>query len=1245
MAKVISCSTENDILTNGGRVIKNSDGTISVYTLNATTGQLAPSFLTKPCCEALNIQNAYFDETTQKCRWTTSNAGACSYNIPFNVILNPKGNDGAVFSSVPDETCTLSVDFDYLFKFSGDTLNQVANGQANSDCAKVSDIFESLGAGMLISKVNSTQTGISLQDVYEETFFPIIGTGNLYAYLSGKSADTGFYVTCSASNGTIQEPLNLYDLTVNGHVLNCIPATNQLVQDIFVESGLPANQAGSATFKDNVSEYAFASNWLHYHTEITNPAIISGITNEKIKLSIKLSGVCVDLCVLVDNIRLDKKCSHVSKSSIFVTKSPGFELDRIRDNKKSWLANTEYTHRTFSITKPNGTQSIRNTDYYLNDERQVINSKEIDLDINIAAAVETDVWCYITDNPCILTGVTIGTTTCSKDVYFSGSTNIISNKTIVTGTSAVTTVTVVTAVTSSTVVTNTTTFTCPVGYSATPANDQCQRITTTPAVFNGAGNTILNGDALNVYGLYGTYFYPTVNTAVAPYSYNSSRNLVDANGTVIAPIAINNSSTFWASINSAANGRLNRVGLFAETITGTDPVTGDKLGWVGFSQCIDILSAGTYYVGLAADNYCRFKVNGTLIANFQNNDGINFYVWNVFPIYLNSGVNLIEMEGLNQTGNSSFGAEIYHPTGTTAFQTLTGATSTASTQANVIFSTVTKRGGNWDQGQNAGYSCPTGILNTCGTPICTTILNQAIKVGTSASSVTTTGYTFTSKSATTKVNLTGTSTTNVLSAVTGCYPKTYCCSEYCGDANCDLKSLLTQPLSDIKTVEDFEYYLTSELIDAKDRKTLSAYPTLRLLYDRYMNSLNYCTTNSSKFDYYKMNSFANLVGNYWVDLIEQVIPATTIWGSTRIYGNTMFDAQKFKYKAYSTFFGQKNIPSIKVLSPATGQTCNTDATTEVILGSSTGTTLFLNQGDKNSYSSVYLIQMNSGSEFIGNITILGPKSPCENENGSLNECLLKVKILDNINIDGTLKAIPIDPIGNVTYTWTHQYYTANTQSIQVLYSGVYTLTINDQCCEATAKYEVAGCNIGVTLNTTPITPGLNNGTITAVVTGQNGAISYQWNNGATTQTISNLSAGTYSVVVSDTAYLDCTASTSTTLYEIFTINTSSLSAITISQISATTYGYLIEWGDGNTSSYGTGTQSPSHVYSALNNAPIYIKSLDLSSIKEMEITSTITGTTTYPTTILTSELTKLMCSSNSGWANWDGLFWEICWRL
>jgi len=1196
MSKIITCYTENEIIQNGGVVIENSDGTISVYQKDNQFG-LTETFLTKTCCAALRPNGLTFDENTQKCYW--SKEKQC--DRPFNIVLNPKGNDGAIFSVPPDDTCTLSVEFDFLFKFSGSSLTEIANGKSDSTCEQVIDVFESIGASMIINVIKPTQTGISTQNVYEEVIFPTIGSGNLYTYLSGKSADTGFYVTCTTNTSSDEIPINLYTLTVNNNTLNCPTPINQLVNSLFTESGLPQDQSGTTQFKTNVNENAFASNWLHASANITDPTIISAITNEKIKLNIRLSGVCTDLCVLVDNIELNKNCSHVSNTSIFVSQSPGFDLDRIIDNKKSWNANTVRTHRTFNITKWNNTSPIRYTDYYLDDNRQVINTKEIDLDINIAAAVETDVWAYMSDNPCLITGGSIGTITKSKDI-FSAYTGTQTTTGVSTTLSSVTATTVYTSVTSNTVTTSTNINFCKAGFTLTPAQDSCQFLNTQAATAVPGGAPITAGQQLGAYGNAGAYFYPPVTAAsVLPYRVNpSTGSLVDGNSTPIPPVVINNTNTFWWSSNSTANGRLNNIGLRPLDDNLGTPILDN---WVGFSECVNINISGTYYVGLAADNYCRFRVNGTLIAAFTSVTTNAFTKWHVFPIQLNSGTNIIEMEGLNDGSSSAFGAEIYYPTGTTAFATLTAATSTASTQANVVFSTAQYIGQNWQLGPG-GFTCPSGfVLNTCGIPTCSQIVNEPVRVSAQTTSVINTGYSYTTATTYSIATITAVTSSTVTVSLSGCVPSDYCGSEYCGDANINVKGLLTQPLSSIKTIEDFKYYLTTELIDAKDRKTLSAYPTLRLLYDRYVNSGQYCNTTSAAFNYYTMNNFANLIGNYWVDLIEQVVPATTIWGSTRIYGNTIFDEQKFKYKSYSSFFGENNFGTLKVSSPSSGRTCNTDVITKVIFGNASGTTLFTNQANENAYSSVYLIQNNSGSEFIGTVTSTGKNSPCSN--GSINSCELAVTIQNNISKDGTLKAIPVTPIGNVTYNWVTPTGDISSQSVQATSPGRYTVTIHDDCCEATETFNNGDCEISVTITSTNPNTGQNDGSATANVIGQAGLVTYLWSDGQTTQTAGNLTAGTYNVTVKDLAYDDCTASATTTLYETSTLRAINLTGASIYIISATT-AYDIDWGDGVVSAFTAGnnlmTSAEGHIYEPAYrpyNGDITLRSFNLGGIKRI----------------------------------------------
>ena len=118
----------------------------------------------------------------------------------------------------------------------------------------------------------------------------------------------------------------------------------------------------------------------------------------------------------------------------------------------------------------------------------------------------------------------------------------------------------------------------------------------------------------------------------------------------------------------------------------------------------------------------------------------------------------------------------------------------------------------------------------------------------------------------------------------------------CGGKDINLSSKLSEDVLDIKTFNNFTELISSEFIDVKNRQTISAYPTLRLIYDRYLSPTN-CYNKSNGFNYNSMDLLTQSIGTYWVDIIEQFVPSTTLWGSTFVYRNTIFDTPKYKYKS------------------------------------------------------------------------------------------------------------------------------------------------------------------------------------------------------------------------------------------------------------------------------------------------------------------------------------------------------------
>jgi len=909
------CIDYNTIIDKyNGDIIENQDGTVSVY-MDSGNG-VAPVILSKACCEYLG-NGYFFDIETQKCRWSAPSS--CNLQDAFKLVLNPKGNDGEVFNVEEGDECFLTVDFNYLFKVKCETLNAILNtkttgpikvtdpktleelkalesqlaeqtkicstytnqlaeltyafnntsysiicqstpteptvagpikirtagtsafgkiapfgfsdnptlayGQlycinepdglnqwrtilgeiryanfiagdqtsytctdvqalfdlnaaiindnmfnggnspelmvacdtplntksdlmerltkitlTQSKCAETIsslnsqiknldggstpvatlcesplDFFETFDVSMSVDVVTSANT---LESVYTQSLLTAIGDGNLYNYLV-TNPNSGFFV-CGDPDCT-PLILDLTGGTTESNTFTCEEVRNNLVEGLFNEYG----GTDTVVFGESISPNAFSSQWLHYSGVINDPTIIAQIINQKIKISININHTCGDFCVLVDNIELNKVCTRVKDNNIFLTQSPGFELDRIRDNKKSWVANTTPVNRPFVITNNNNGNPIRQTNYNVNDERLVINTKEIDLDINLAGAIETDIWCYLVDNPCLLTGVT----------------------------------------------------------NCFPCIDEC-----------------------------------------------GSKNFQD-------------------------------------------------------DECFA----------------------------FMDGDFYDF------------------MDGLT-TGNTSE-------------------------------------------------------------------FND---------------------------------------------------SNCCGDDMIDFKSLMTQSLSAVTTIEDFEYFLTSELIDAKNRQTLSGYPTLRALYDRYMNSGLYCGNESSKFDYMTMDQFAGLVGTYWVDIVEQVIPATTIWGSTKIYSNTIFDQQKFKYRGYSSLFCGNPYSGQTILSPingTSGQCASVEVATTPIV-TFTDPAVRMRKPVTTYCNSLCIAQMNSANEFIGTVSIVGSSvSSCDNET-SINESLTLSVNIDNYT-DISLNIIGAQ--SPISYIWSN----GDTGSTTTMTAGTYSVTVTDvNCSTGTLVFDV-----------------------------------------------------------------------------------------------------------------------------------------------------------------------------------------------
>jgi hypothetical protein len=80
-----------------------------------------------------------------------------------------------------------------------------------------------------------------------------------------------------------------------------------------------------------------------------------------------------------------------------------------------------------------------------------------------------------------------------------------------------------------------------------------------------------------------------------------------------------------------------------------------------------------------------------------------------------------------------------------------------------------------------------------------------------------------------------------------------------------------------------------------DGKT-GGYPTLDSIFWKYIESEETTGIPNNKYTYQKIIEYVQGLNQYWVNLIEQMVPATTLWKTGLKFENSIFHRQKFAYR-------------------------------------------------------------------------------------------------------------------------------------------------------------------------------------------------------------------------------------------------------------------------------------------------------------------------------------------------------------
>ena len=109
------------------------------------------------------------------------------------------------------------------------------------------------------------------------------------------------------------------------------------------------------------------------------------------------------------------------------------------------------------------------------------------------------------------------------------------------------------------------------------------------------------------------------------------------------------------------------------------------------------------------------------------------------------------------------------------------------------------------------------------------------------------------------------------------------------------------PLPQEKTFFEFAQTFYNTLINVRNRQTISdgaanSYPTLQSIYWKYLQSESAVNIPSNQYTYQKMIDFTLGIGDYWTKLVEQMIPASTIWMGGQKMVNNVLQRQKHVWR-------------------------------------------------------------------------------------------------------------------------------------------------------------------------------------------------------------------------------------------------------------------------------------------------------------------------------------------------------------
>ena len=263
------------------------------------------------------------------------------------------------------------------------------------------------------------------------------------------------------------------------------------------------------------------------------------------------------------------------------------------------------------------------------------------------------------------------------------------------------------------------------------------------------------------------------------------------------------------------------------------------------------------------------------------------------------------------------------------------------------------------------------------------------------------------------------------------------------------------------------------------------------------------------------------------------------------YSYTITDANGCKATSVGVI-GQPDVLSLTSASVTSPITCNGGtATVTISVAGGTGTKSYTFNGVTNTTGIFTGVVAGTGLAYS-----VTDANSCTPVTGTLNvsqpTIISASAVATQIACYGGTGSIALSAsggTGSLTYSWTNS---ATSQNLSSLAAGTYTVTVTDanNCTAAsTATINPAPSAVTASAVATQIVCNGGTGSIALTASGGTGTLTFAWSNSATSQNLSGLSAGTYTVTVTDANL--CAATANATLSPAPSAITVSSAAVTL----------------------------------------------------------------------------------------------------